>query len=118
MFNEKTQKHIDKAVKAELKTALEQGVFADFHHAYAILKEEFEEVKRIFDIGCEFEIYIADDFCQALRDFWFAAKDNDDKRIKYNLDKVLKCAKEAMAKLARVAAVFEKVQQQIFGKEE
>lgn len=118
MFNEKTQKHIDKAVKAELKTALEQGAFADLHHAYAILKEEIEEVKRIFDIGCEFEIYIADDFCQALRDFWFAAKDNDDKRIKYNLDKVLKCAKEAMAKLARVAAVFEKVQQQIFGKEE
>ena len=118
MIKDETKKLIDKAIEIELQNALEQKEFADAHHAYAILKEEFEEVERIFDSGSEFDNYIADDFCHALRDFWFAVKDNDDKRIKYDLDKVLKCAKEAMAELAQVAAVCEKAQQQLFGKEE
>ena len=118
MIKDETKKLIDKAIEVELQNALEQKEFADAHHAYAILKDEFEEVERIFDSGSEFDNYITDDFFLCFTEFWFSVKDNDNERIKHDLNKVLKCAKKAMADLAQIAAVCKKAQQQLFGKEE
>ena len=115
MIKDETKALIDKAIEIELQNALEQKEFADTHHAYT---KEFEEVIRIFNNCFKFQNYIADVFRHALQDFWSVAKDNDKKRIKYDLDKVLKCVKKTMAEFVQVAAVCEKAQQQLFGKEE
>ena len=107
MFNEKTQKHIDKAVKAELKTALEQGVFADFHHAYAILKEELEEVNSdMKTLNLYFDR------------FWGLVKGDYDKtRYEYRLESMQYRANEAIKELCQVIAVIKKTQRQLLNEE-
>ncbi|MEL3900725.1 MAG: hypothetical protein P1P67_09455 [Treponema phagedenis] len=99
MFNEKTQKHIDKAVKAELKTALAQGAFADLHHAYAILKEEFEEANDMIKIANS-----------AFNMFWNSIKYNETDDSKYFLKEMQRNTNEAIKELCQVLAVIKKTQ--------
>lgn len=107
MFNEKTQKHINKAVKAELKTALAQGAFADLHHAYAILKEELEEVNSDMEsLG-----FYSDRF-------WGLVKGDYDKtRYEDGLESMRYYANETIRELCQVLAVIKKTQMQLLNEE-
>ena len=106
MFNKKTQKHIDKAVKAELKTALVQGEFADLHHAYAILKEEFEEANdRIKIVNSAFET------------FWNSIKYNETDVSKCSLKETQRNINEVIKELCQVLAVIKKTQRQLLNEE-
>lgn len=95
MFNEKTQKHIDKAVKAELKTALAQGAFADLHHAYAILEEANDMIKMANS---------------AFNMFWNSIKYNETDDSKYFLKEMQRNTNEAIKELCQVLAVIKKTQ--------
>lgn len=107
MFNEKTQKHIDKAVNAELKTALAQGEFADLHHAYAILKEEIEEVNSEMKI---LNLYFDG--------FWELVKEDYNKtRYEDGLEGMRYRANEAIKELCQVLAVIKKTQMQLLNEE-
>ena len=104
MINDKTKALIDKVIDnefIELQNVLGRKEPADTPET---LYNFYPTLIRMFDSCFEFENYIADDVRHTLRDFWFAVKDNDAERIKYDLDKVLECTKEAMAKLAQIAA--------------
>lgn len=106
MFNEKTQKHINKAVNAELETALEQGEFADLHHAYAILKEEFEEANdRIKTMNFAFDT------------FWNSIKYNETDVSKCSLKEMQRNINEAIKELCQVLAVIKKTQRQLLNEE-
>lgn len=106
MFNEKTRKHIDKAVKAELKTALAQGAFTDLHHAYAILKEEVEEANNwIRIVNSAFDV------------FWNSVKYNETDNSKYSLKEMQRTANDAIKELCQVLAVIKKTQKQLLNEE-
>lgn len=106
MFNEKTQKHIDKAVNAELKTALAQGGFADLHHAYAILKEELEEANdRIKIVNSAFDM------------FWNSIKYNKTEESEDFLKGMRRNINETIKELCQVLAVIKKTQRQLLNEE-
>ncbi len=102
MIKDETKKLIDKAIEIELQNALEQKEFADAHHAYAILKEELEEAEFYFRVCC----------FQLEEEVWRNIKDDEMLEAKSAFNVILQRSKSAMAELARVAAVCEKVQRQ------
>lgn len=102
MIKDETKKLIDKAIEIELQNALEQKEFADAHHAYAILKEELEEAEFYFRVCC----------FQLEEEVWRNIKDDEMQEAKSAFNVILQRSKRAMAELARVAAVCEKVQRQ------
>ena len=102
MIKDEIKKLIDKAVDIELQNALERGEFTDAHHAYAILKEKLEEAE--FSVGaCCFQLE---------EEVWRNIKDDEMVEAKSAFNVILQRSKSAMAELARVAAVCEKVQRQ------
>lgn len=86
----------------ELENALEQGRFADMHHAYAILKEEVEEARFHSAIIKE-----------TLRYFWDLIKHNEEDAYLYKVNEIRINAYNAITELIQVCAVCEKTIKQL-----
>lgn len=106
-FAAETQNIVDQLIQAEYKYACENwgDKYNSLHEAYAVLKEEIEEVQNDFN-------FINNYF----NSLWGSIKQD------YAIDHTLICledyTKHAMKELAQCGAVLQKIQNTIFGEVE